>query len=316
MIFASPREVEMAFDLGKVALHAMVKVRLPKNKRVRVYHEQMTSSRGIIKTTVGRVLFNEILSPELAFYNHELNLKELAFIIADCYGELGQSQTIELMERITQFGLCELTRSGCSVAVSDLKMFKDKATLIAKAEKQTAIHNRNYLKGVMGPNERYNQVLDVWRIATDRITQSTLASLDNAESANLNPLFLMTRSGAGISTAQIQSFSGLHGNVSKSNDALFEVPIKSSFREGLSLVEYFMSIIMHRRKRLESMKTRRRWGFLARKLVQACHNVVITEHDCGTTEGIKVGAECKGTRHGRSNCRTRQFKMHRGSVDR
>jgi len=296
MIFASPREVDMAYALGKVALHATVKVRLPKNKRIRDGHEQKISSRGIIETTAGRILFNEILPPQMAFYDQALNRKDLAVIIADCYGELGQSQTIELMEQITQFGVRELTRSGCSVAVSDLKMAKDKATLIAKAEKQTAQFFQSHQRGIMARQDRDNSVFDVWQIARVSITRLTLASLDNDESAYINPLSLMMRSGAGISTAQILRFAGMYGSAS-SYGSKFEIPIKSNFREGLSLVEYFMSIIQPRKNRLESLKSSRSWRFLARKLVQACRHLVITEHDCGTSEGIKAGAAFQGTRY-------------------
>ncbi len=148
----------------------------------------------------------------------------------------------------------------------------------------------------MGPTERYYQVLDSWRTAAEKILASARASLDDNDRVNINPMSLIAYSGAGISVAQLKSLAGIHGNVSKWDDELFEIPIKSNFREGLSLVEYFMSIVKPRRNRLRSRGRKTdALGLLTRKLVQVCRHVAITEHDCGTNEGLRTGVECEGT---------------------
>ena len=290
MIFASTQEVHIAYELGKVAMVAKVKLRLPKDKRIQVENDRRSSRGGTIETTVGRILFNEILPWQMAFYNQTLKQKDLEVIVADCHRELGPCMAIGLMERITQFGLRELTSSGCSIAVSDLIIAKDKATLIAEAEKQTVKFNRLYDRGLFSQSERRNQVLDVWQSANHAIRASTFASLENDERATIHPLLLMCRSGAGIRLTQILHFSGMLGGVLKPSGEHLEIPVKSNFREGLSIAEYFISSVMPSRYRLDSWRKSRRSRFLARKLVRACRQIVVTKHDCGATEEMKAGS--------------------------
>ncbi len=297
MVFASTEEVHMAYELGKISMHAFIWIRLPKDKRVQVEHEPMSSSGGIIETTAGRVLFNQILPWQMAFYNQTLTQNDLAVIVADCRRELGQSMAIDLLERITQFGLCQLTRSGLSVSVNDLGDVPDKDILIAEAEKQTARHKRNYERGLLCPSELRNQSADAWQFASDRILDSIMESLAADDSIKVNPFLLLQRSGTKGLVAQIRRLSGTHGCVSKPSGEIFQVPVKSSLREGLSVCEYFLSTIRYRKVHFKHWETYRRSRFLAQKLVQACRHIVVTERDCGTITGLEAGEDYLGTAH-------------------
>lgn len=294
MVFASTEEVRMAYELGKVAMGAKIWIRLPKNKRIRPEYEQNSSREKITATTVGRVLFNAILPAEMVFYNQTLNQQDLEVIVADCHRELGQSLSLDLLEQISHFALRELTRSGVSIGMSDLNIAHDKAILIAEAEKSAAKCNKIYERGIIGPSERQRCVTDAWQTAFDAIKASACASLENDDRATINPLLLMGKSRAGVRVAQVNHLVGMLGSVPKTSGELYEIPIKSNFVEGLSIAEFFMNSVGSRRTLSKGWQKKRRSRLLTRKLVEACRHVAITEYDCGTTEGIKAGAEDNG----------------------
>jgi len=295
--FSSAAEVDLAFALNKVQLHAKVKVKLPANKKVVGEGADAHKPGQLLETTVGRVLFNEILHPDMPFYNQSNGQKQLAGIIADTYRQLGRRETIDLLDRMKETGFREATRSGLSFATDDLKTPTIKDSVIAAAEKQVSLHWRNYQRGLITGPERYNQVLDTWTHARDEITKAMMVELENDERNGrqyLNPIFLMAHSGARGGVDQIRQLAGMRGLMAKPNGEIIEEPIKANFRSGLSVLEYFSSTHGARKGLADTALKTADSGYLTRKLADVAQNVVITLNDCGTTRGIAKGIVYKG----------------------
>jgi DNA-directed RNA polymerase subunit beta' len=297
MIFATPNEVFLAHSQGKVALHAMIKLRLPASRRLRGEGEKEFKPGMIVNTTVGRVVFNDILHSRMPFYNLTLGQKQLQSIIADCYQILGRRETISLLDRMKDLGFRESTRSGLSFATDDLKTPLSKDAIIAEAEKEVAKQNRFYQRGIITDQERYNKVLDAWTHARERITSEMMEALrtDSREGeAYLNPIFLMAESGARGGVEQIRQLAGMRGLMAKPSGKIIETPIKANFREGLSVLEYFSSTHGARKGLADTALKTADSGYLTRKLADVAQNVVITAENCGTSQGITKGVIYKG----------------------
>ncbi len=297
MVFSTPNEVFLAHSQGKVALHAQIKLRLPAHKRLRGDGEKEFSPGMIIRSTVGRVVFNDILHPRMPFYNMTLGQKQLQGIIADCYQILGRRETIALLDRMKDLGFRESTRSGLSFATDDLKTPHSKDTIIAEAEKEVAKQNKFYQRGIITDQERYNKVLDAWTHARERITAEMMEALRNDVrdgQVYLNPIFLMAESGARGGVEQIRQLAGMRGLMAKPSGKIIETPIKANFREGLSVLEYFSSTHGARKGLADTALKTADSGYLTRKLADVAQNVVITMEDCGTSQGITKGVIYKG----------------------
>ena len=297
MVFSTPNEVFLAHSQGKVALHAMIKLRLPASRRLRGEGDKEFKPGMIINTTVGRVVFNDILHSRMPFYNLTLGQKQLQGIIADCYQILGRRETIALLDRMKDLGFRESTRSGLSFATDDLKTPLSKDAIIAEAEKEVAKQNRFYQRGIITDQERYNKVLDAWTHARERITSEMMEALrtDSREGeAYLNPIFLMAESGARGGVEQIRQLAGMRGLMAKPSGKIIETPIKANFREGLSVLEYFSSTHGARKGLADTALKTADSGYLTRKLADVAQNVVITAEDCGTSQGITKGVIYKG----------------------
>lgn len=312
MIFSSPSEVFAAFQQGKLGVHARIRVRLPMNKRFisEVKTERGTSveelprkSNGLVNTTVGRVLFNDILHPQMAFYDLALSSKMLSRIIADCYQQLGRLETIQLLDRMKETGFRESTRSGLSFAASDLKTPASKDDILRNSDKEVDKLRKQFDRGLITSKERYNKVLDVWGKAREEITKALEKALENdrrkdprlgREVPYLNPIHLMAKSGARGGTEQIRQLAGLRGLMAKPSGEIIEVPIRSNFREGLTVLEYFSSTHGARKGLADTALKTADSGYLTRKLADVAQNVVVTMHDCGTPHGISKGIMYKG----------------------
>jgi DNA-directed RNA polymerase subunit beta' len=297
MVFSAPNEVFLAHSQGKVALHAMIKLRLPASRRLRGEGDKEYKPGMIINTTVGRVVFNDILHNRMPFYNMTLGQKQLQGIIADCYQILGRRETIALLDRMKDLGFRESTRSGLSFATDDLKTPLSKDAIIAEAEKEVAKQNRFYQRGIITDQERYNKVLDAWTHARERITSEMMEALrtDSREGESyLNPIFLMAESGARGGVEQIRQLAGMRGLMAKPSGKIIETPIKANFREGLSVLEYFSSTHGARKGLADTALKTADSGYLTRKLADVAQNVVITLEDCGTSQGITKGVIYKG----------------------
>jgi len=298
MVFASPQEVILAFEQGRVTRHARVKVRMPKDKRVVGEGADRHKPGGLIETTVGRVLFNDILHPSMPYYNLPMKGKDLSRVISDCYLLLGRRETIALLDRIKELGFTESTQSGLSFATSDLRTAPDKDKIIAAAEAEVVKQQKLYERGVITNQERYNAVLDQWTHARELITQSMMQQLEHDvredDPGYVNPIFLMAHSGARGGVEQIRQLAGMRGLMAKPSGEIIETPIKANFREGLSVLEYFSSTHGARKGLADTALKTADSGYLTRKLADICQNQVITMHDCGTTKGITRGVVYRG----------------------
>ena len=297
MVFASSEEVFMAFQLGKVSRHATIRLRMPRGKRVKGDGAEVYRPGGLVETSPGRVIFNDILPKKMSYYNQTLGSKDLARVISDCYLELGRRETIELLDRMKTCGFRASTESGLSFGVSDLKTAPNKHEVISKSEKEVLKQQKLFERGVITNQERYNKVLDIWTHAREEITKSMMEQLkeDVRESgAYVNPIYLMAHSGARGGVGQIQQLAGMRGLMAKPSGEIIETPIKSNFREGLSVLEYFSSTHGARKGLADTALKTADSGYLTRKLADVCQNMVITMHDCRTTKGLTRGVVYRG----------------------
>ncbi len=295
MQFSSFPEVHLAYSLGKVDTHARIKVKLPPNRRLKSDAEDAPSGQ-LIETTVGRVMFNDVLPDRMPFYNIPMRSSELAKVISDCYAILGRRATIDLLDDMNRTGFRSSTKSGLSFATDDLITPPTKTKIIGDAEKTVLKFQKLYQRGVITEVERYNQVLDAWTHARERITTEMMAELENDHRAPgyVNPIYLMAHSGARGGVEQIRQLAGMRGLMAKPSGQIIETPIKANFREGLSVLEYFSSTHGARKGLADTALKTADSGYLTRKLADVAQNVVITMEDCGTTQGITKGVIYRG----------------------
>ena len=293
MVFKNAEEVEMAHSLGKVDTHAKIKVKLPAQRCLKTDVEALAKPGAIIETTVGRVLFNSVLPDGMLFYNIPMRSSELARVISDCYQALGRRKTIDLLDDMNRTGFGWSTKSGLSFATDDLITPANKTKIITEAEKSVMKIMKLYQRGVITDGERYNQVLDAWTHARERITLEMMEELeqdtdarDNRRSGYVNPIYLMAHSGARGGVEQIRQLAGMRGLMAKPSGKIIETPIKANFREGLTVLEYFSSTHGARKGLADTALKTADSGYLTRKLADVAQNVVVTMHDCGTTQGI------------------------------
>jgi DNA-directed RNA polymerase subunit beta' len=296
MVFSSLDEVQLAWSLGKIDTHARIRVKLSPNRRLKTDEDTPAQPGAIIETTVGRVRFNSILPRGMPFYNHPLRSSDLAKVISDCYQILGRRATIDLLDDLNVLGFRESTRSGLSFGTDDLITPSAKPRIIGEAEKEVVKRNKLYQRGIITEGERYNQVLDVWTHARERITSEMMGALetDTRWPGYVNPIFLMAHSGARGGVEQIRQLAGMRGLMAKPSGKIIETPIKANFREGLTVLEYFSSTHGARKGLADTALKTADSGYLTRKLADVAQNVVITTHDCGTTQGITKGVIYRG----------------------
>lgn len=302
MIFSSIEEVYTAYDLGKVQLHTPIYVRLPERyKTVKVDSGTLVNldqnevkarqNPHRLKTTVGRVFFNDNLPEGMPFYNNLMTSKDLQKVISDCYELLGTRATINLLDDMKQLGYRQSTKSGLSISTDDLITPKSKQKILDQTEKQAMKYRNAYLDGVSTERERYEKTLDLWTNANKEITDAMMEALknDHRTPGYVNPIYLMSQSGARGGKEQIRQLSGMRGLMAKPNGKIIETPIKANFREGLSVLEYFSSTHGARKGLADTALKTADSGYMTRKLADVAQNVVVTMEDCGTTHGISKG---------------------------
>ena len=297
MAFASITELHLAYAQGKVTTHTRVKVRLPREKRVKGEGAETYKPGKLLVTTVGRVIFNDIVSPSMAYYNLTMRNKDLANVISDSYLELGRRETIALLDRMKEIGFQFSTRSGLSFGTSDLKTPPNKEKVIGTAEQAVLQKQRLFERGIITDRERYYQVLETWTHVREQITVAMMQELEHDtrdDGAYVNPVFLMANSGARGGVEQIRQLAGMRGLMAKPNGEIIETPIKANFREGLSVLEYFSSTHGARKGLADTALKTADSGYLTRKLADIAQNMVITTYDCGTTQGITRGVVYRG----------------------
>jgi DNA-directed RNA polymerase subunit beta' len=296
MVFSSMHEVLLAHQLKKVDTHARIKVRLPKNRSLKTDNPADAKPGDTIDTTVGRVIFNDMLPIGMPFYNIPMRSSELAKVISDCYAILGRRKTIDLLDDMNRLGFRSSTMSGLSFATDDLITPANKIKYIGEADKEVMKFNKLYARGIITDNERYNKVLDAWTHAREQITGDMMKELeaDYRKDGYINPIYLMAHSGARGGVEQIRQLAGMRGLMAKPSGKIIETPIKANFREGLTVLEYFSSTHGARKGLADTALKTADSGYLTRKLADVAQNVVITQHDCGTTQGITKGVIYRG----------------------
>jgi len=295
--FYGAEEVFLAFQQEKVGIHAKIHVRLAGRPEVRDEDGAQKPTNGMHETTVGRVIFNDILPPEMAFYNKTLNQRGLDEIIHDCHRLLGRQRTIQLLDEIKDLGFRHATLAGLSFAASDLVMPPEKEEIIRTTEAEVNRIERHFEQGAITEGERYNLVIDAWTHATESVAEAMMKHLrsDTREGRPyLNPIRLMVESGARGSLQQIRQLAGMRGLMAKPSGRIIETPIKANFREGLRVLEYFSSTHGARKGLADTALKTADSGYLTRKLADVAQNYVITMADCGTLNGITKGVVRKG----------------------
>ncbi len=333
--FANANEVFLAFQQRKVGTHARIYVRMPLEKRVIFQNKDgkleeldrnpntTGNKSGLVVTTVGRVIFNDILHVRLAFYDIPMTSKNLSRVISDCYQQLGRRETIDLLDRMKDTGFRESTRSGLSFATDDLRTPGNKDRVLKETEKRVDYFRKQYDIGNITEVERYNNVIDLWTHARDQITQQMMTDLKEDRRPDtkgvsrpyINPIFLMAHSGARGSVEQIRQLAGMRGLMAKPNGTIIETPIKANFKEGLSVLEYFSSTHGARKGLADTALKTADSGYLTRKLADVAQNVVVTMEDCGTTQGVSKAASYKGEEIERSLSDSIRGRVSRGSIN-
>ncbi len=296
MKFANLKEVHRAYESRQAELHASVEVRLLLEQTDAAGATQTVLKR--VKTTVGRALLSDILPKGLPFdlVNQTLNKKAVSRLINECYRRLGLKETVIFADQLMYTGFQYATRSGSSIGFEDFKIPHEKTVLLEKAEREVKEIDSQYTSGLVTKGERYNKVVDIWSRTNDQVAKAMMDNLGNETVINregqsirqpsFNAVFMMADSGARGSAAQIRQLAGMRGLMAKPSGEIIETPIKANFREGLSVLEYFISTHGARKGLADTALKTANSGYLTRRLVDVAQDMVITEPDCGTDEGV------------------------------
>nr|WP_269844974.1 DNA-directed RNA polymerase subunit beta' [Tichowtungia aerotolerans] len=297
-LFADIHEVHTAFDEGAVGMHDRIRYRNPDRQTETKFGDP---EKTVIETTVGRVFFNEVWPVGLGFVNERVNKKLLGKLIEHCYEKAGHDETVHVLDRLKELGYANATAAGISIGLSDMIIPPEKAELVAASRKEIREVEDKYKKGIITDGERYNMVIDKWTDANDKLTNRLFSALEtnddpvNAQSKDdLNPVFIMVDSGARGSRQQIRQLAGMRGLMAKPSGEIIERPILANFREGLSVLEYFISTHGARKGLADTALKTADSGYLTRKLVDVAHDIIIMEEDCHTLNGIEVSAITDG----------------------
>lgn len=287
-LFYSPEEVVIAYNEQKVDLHAIIKVRITD-------HSTTPPKTSIIETTVGRVLFNQVVPEEIGFINQLLTKKNLRDFIGEVLKRTGTAVTAKFLDDIKEMGFMTAFRAGLSFNMGDVIIPENKDELIAEANAEVEEVMTNYTMGFITNNERYNQIIDIWTHTNSKLTLTLMDKLTK-DKQGFNSLFMMLDSGARGSKEQIRQLAGMRGLMAKpqksgsSGGEIIENPILSNFKEGLSVLEYFISTHGARKGLADTALKTADAGYLTRRLVDVAHDVIINEEDCGTLRGLTVTA--------------------------
>jgi len=288
--YSHPHEALMAHLDGVVDLHTWVDIRFPmppawlepESEEWWDHRENWGTVAGKrVKTTVGRMIFNEVLHPRLRFLNEPIEKKAMGKIIDASYRRLGTVKTAELTDNIKALGFKYATRSGATIAIADIHVPVEKAGILAAAEQKVEEVERNYKRGLITNDERYQRVIAIWSEAKDAVTKTLVKTMDE-----FNPVNMMMKSGARGNISQITQLAGMRGLMADPSGKIVELPVKANFREGLTVLEYFLSTHGTRKGLADTALRTADSGYLTRRLVDVAQDVIIREDDCGTTAGI------------------------------
>ncbi len=321
MVFADVDEVHRAYQCGVVDLNARITVRI---KQVLADESgEITTTRERVDTTVGRALLSRILPEGLPFSlvnksliecsrHAQADIQSIAILpknaisklIDICYRKLGLKTTVIFADQLMYMGFYYSTRAGISFCIDDIRIPEEKADIISRAEKQVQQFQEQYTSGLITDGERYNKVVDIWSHTNDRIAKAMMDKLSVDEVADaggkavrelsFNSIFMMVDSGARGSAAQMRQLAGMRGLMAKPDGSIIETPITANFREGLDVLQYFISTHGARKGLTDTALKTANSGYLTRRLVDVAQDLVVTEHDCGTAEGVKLTSLIKG----------------------
>jgi len=291
-LFGSKTEVIFAFDDGAVTTHERIRLANPDLGKPSHFGN---ADQKVIVTTVGRVLFSEIWPPEMGFPNKVVKKSELGDLIWRCYKICGHDKTVIMLDKLKELGFINATKAGVSIGIDDMIIPDEKDQEIKTAQAQIKEVEKQHRKGVITSGERYNKIVDIWTHATDQIANVMFKTLEkNQGKKEFNPVFLMVDSGARGNRQQVRQLAGVRGLMAKPSGDIIEKPILSNFREGLTVLEYFISTHGARKGLADTALKTADSGYMTRKLVDVAQDVIIREHDCGTSNGIWVQAIYEG----------------------
>ncbi|MDP6058115.1 MAG: DNA-directed RNA polymerase subunit beta', partial [Pirellulaceae bacterium] len=316
--FKDPTEAMLAYDTKRISIHEVISMRLVDGSYTGVIEDQSGPVKPLNKplnksanlvTTVGRLIFNDILFEGMPFYNCALGKKGCSRVIDDTYAQLGRPSTIDLLDRLKDTGFKWSTLAGLSFGIADLRIPERKHEIIDQTQAKVDRVEKAYQAGAITERERYNQLLDLWTHCREEVTKELLKELKNdRRDANdrplpidsgdgqvyLNPVWLMSDSGARGNISQIQQLAGMRGLMSKPSGEIIETPIRANAREGLNVLEYFSSTHGARKGLADTALKTADSGYLTRKLADVAQNMFIAEHDCRTNQGVTKRAIYKG----------------------
>ena len=300
LTFGDPEEVIIAFNEGRLTKHTFIKVRLPKRDpetAFKIYNEETGELEyEIIETTTGRVLFNQISPEEVGYINQTLTKKSLRKVITDIFRIAGLKKTAVFLDNLKEMGFRQAYEGGLSFGLTEVLIPEEKMVFVKQAEEKIDEVTQSYEMGFITENERYNQVIDIWTRTNSNLTDTLMKQLI-ADKDGFNSIYMMLDSGARGSREQIRQLGGMRGLMAKPQKSLkgsageiIENPILSNFKEGLSVLEYFISTHGARKGLADTALKTADAGYLTRRLVDVSQDVIITENDCGTLRGLEVAA--------------------------
>src|SRR5690348_12911777 len=297
--FASIEDVLIALEMGEVETLTAIKLRhtgkvidLTKafdNQNI-MHTEPIEFNKQYMDTTVGRVILNDVLPKEMPFINGLLKKKGLGQLVQYCYLKYGLQITVQMLDEVKKLGFLYATRAGISIGIDDMVVPSEKAGLVHDAEKQVIEVQQQYQEGAITQSERYNKIIEIWSKVTEVVSEKMFKNMEEDDRTGriLNPIYIMADSGARGSKQQIRQLSGMRGLMAKPSGEIIETPITANFREGLNVLQYFISTHGARKGLADTALKTADSGYLTRRLCDVAQDVIITEDDCGTTDGIYV----------------------------
>src|SRR3954468_21869529 len=304
-VFATKEEVFLALDSKDVTTQTPIKLRIT-GDLIDLTQEHDTQDilratgqedvRRVINTTVGRVIFNDAIPAGLPYINGTLRKKGLQSLVNYSHIRLGHEMTVKMLDDLKNLGFLYATKAGVSIGIDDLVTPPSKPQIVGKAEKDVITVEQQYRDGVITNGERYNKVIAIWSEATDKVAKEMFKAMDDLEksSKEMNPILIMSDSGARGSAQQIRQLAGMRGLMARPSGEIIETPIQSNFREGLNVLQYFISTHGARKGLADTALKTADSGYLTRRLVDVAQDVIISEPDCGTLRGISSAAIIEG----------------------
>ena len=310
--YSSLHELFLAYGHSETRTHTTVRVRMEPGTLIkqggkdtpvqvgddgRVPSAEDPEKRVLLETTIGRAIFNDILPLGMPFYNYELSKRGISALISDCHRLLGRDATLVLLDRLKDLGFKSSTRAGMSFGKSDIRVPDTKQAILDSTQKEIDQVEKAFMKGVITEGERYLKIVDYWTHAREEVGENlmeVLAADFDADSGYVNPIHCMVTSGARGSIDQVRQLGGMRGLMAKPSGKIIETPIKANFREGLKVLEYFSSTHGARKGLADTALKTADAGYLTRKLTDVAQNVVVTEEDCGTPNGVLKAVVYKG----------------------